>query len=144
MKEVLILGLIIILFGCVSRDVISEIHQSLDCGDFDRAQKIFNKYQYRFHKTEYLYFSGMINYAFNDNDESIRSFQLLLDECSEQLPDSLTARVLLVQVDNFLKTFEQQKAINTSEILLNKYSAYCDSLEIFKIKNLIKNIRMDK
>ena len=58
MKKVIILGLIIFIFGCVSRDKIDEIQQLLENGDHLKAQELFDNYKYKLPKTDYLYFSG--------------------------------------------------------------------------------------
>jgi len=133
MRKIFILFMLLILSGCAKKDLITELHLSLENKDYSNAKELFAKNKYKFNKRDYLYFSGIIQNAFNENEKSIDSLHQLVEECTDLLPDSLMAKTLLYQFDNYQKTLELKKVQSTAELILKKYKTFCDSLELSEI-----------
>ena len=88
-----------------------------------------------------LYFSAFVNNAFNRNRESIKNIDAIFSNYPSVITDSLKANLLLLQEDNYFKTFQYAKSADVDNELINQYKPVLDSNKYADIKNsfLVRN-----
>ncbi|HEX4850804.1 MAG TPA: retropepsin-like aspartic protease, partial [Puia sp.] len=82
-----------------------------------------------------LYFLSFVDNVFNKNEASIKDVNILLDEYRSQLSDSSKASLLLLQQDNYFKTFQYARAFAMDKQLIKQYGNALDSSSIDDINN---------
>lgn len=82
-----------------------------------------------------LYFSAFVNNAFNRNRESIKNIDAIFSNYPSVIIDSLRAGLLLLQEDNYFKTFQYSKSADVDNELINRYKPVLDSNKYADIKN---------
>jgi hypothetical protein len=92
-----------------------------------------------------LYFEAFVNNAFNRNWQSIKNINAITGGFPSVTNDSLRANLLLVQGDNYFKTFQYAKAADVDKELIDHYkpvldsSSYADIKNSFLIRNALRN-----
>lgn len=138
MKKIF-LYVLIILFGnsafAGSSQLEKHLQNLLDKKEFFRLNKVLQQNPSYLSKEKKLYFNAFVENAFNKNEESISSIQTLLKDFALSLNDTMRAELLMVQQDNYYKTYEYKKAGKTGEEILVKYRNVIDSIKIADIEN---------
>jgi predicted aspartyl protease len=113
-----------------SPDAVKALHILLDQKDFFRLRTSLNKNNTSISTRETLYFTAFVSNAFNKHQQSIQTIDLLLSQYAQTLNDSLKTKLLLLQEDNYAKTFQYNRASATNQLLLNQYAALLDSTQL--------------
>lgn len=112
-----------------SPDTAKALHILLDQKDFFRLRSAIENNNPAIPPQETLYFTAFVNNAFNQHQQSIQNINLLLDQYTQILNDTVIARLLTLQKDNYAKTFQYSLASETSRLLLDKYKSVLDSTQ---------------
>lgn len=126
--SVILLIVILFLQGCVKREAIMEMDALLLAGKYSQAKNLFDQYQHKLSRQDYLFFTGVFKNLAHDYKSSIYFLNELLEKCGEELSDSLTIRILEYQMDNFQHAGLAQKSAETAEHLktLKSDIRFCD------------------
>src|SRR5690242_5120330 len=79
-------------------------------------------------------FEAFIQNGFNENSESIAAINDLIKP-ENKLPDSIVARLLFAQRDNYIKVFDYENAAETGKRMVEKFRSYFDEHEVHSIEN---------
>ncbi|MRT92738.1 retropepsin-like aspartic protease [Ancylomarina sp. 16SWW S1-10-2] len=146
MKSIVYLLIVFVLASCSSHSTQSknEIDKQLKSLNFFEAKRELETSKTKLLKQDYLYFSGIINNAFNKNAESLNNFQELLEDYGPKLSDSLKAKVLQTQLNLYLKIFEYKKGSLVGEELIKHYSKVLKPSILNDIRNTLDICRILK
>ena len=138
MKKYLYL-IILILIGNISTAEVSQIERQmkslLDKKEFFRMRTLMLKDADKMSDEKKLYFNAYIQNVFNQNEKSIKSIENLLNNYGFQLNDTAKAYLLILQQDNYYKTFQYDLGSSIGEEILDNYTQVLDSTRIDDIEN---------
>lgn len=89
-------------------------------------------------KTSYLYYHAFIENAFGHPVQSLSDIDLLLSQYRANMADSLVTDLHELMIDNYVKTYQYQKAAAATEKLLAEYSQDLDSAKVADHQNSLK------
>lgn len=112
-----------------SPEAAKALHILLDQKDFFRLRSAIETNSPAISPRETLYFAAFVNNAFNQHQQSIQNINLLLEQYPQSLNDTVIARLLTLQKDNYAKTFQYGLAGKTNRLLLDKYHRVLDSTQ---------------
>ena len=78
---------------------------------------------------------AFVNNAFNRNRESIKNIDAIFSNKPIGINDSLKANLLLLQEDNYFKTFQYANSADVDNELMKHYKPVLDSTKYADIKN---------
>lgn len=88
----------------------------------------------------YLYYSSLTDNYFNKPKESIKKINKLLAKFPNQISDTQKAKLLLTDLNNYMRVFEYQNAYNIAEKLL-LLKKYLTSVQIEDLDNNTKILK---
>lgn len=106
----------------------------LEHKDYFRLRKELKQRTSSLSDQDRLYFRAHIENAFNDCQSSIKTTGELL-KSRPDIPDSVKARLLQLQEDNYVKTYQYGKAADVNKLLLSAHQAQLDSATQAEAKN---------
>jgi hypothetical protein len=104
-------------------------------GEYFDLKASLEKYGEGISQQKRKYFSAFIENAFNRNASSINIVNDLLKDLHNDLNDSSKAELLLLQQDNYIKTFNYRDAGETGKQVLEKYKQVVSQNRIEDIQN---------
>jgi hypothetical protein len=107
----------------------------LDSKEYFKLKSKLALYENAISDEKKLYFSSFVNNAFNRNLESIKNIDTIFSNYPSVMTDSLKANLLLLQEDNYFKTFQYTKSADADNELINHYKPVLDSNKYADIKN---------
>ncbi len=118
-----------------SKDPVTLLKTELQCKDFFRLRENYETSVKHLKIKDQLYFKAFITNAFNQCGKSIVCIQtLLLNYCNQiNLHDKVG--LMILQIDNFAKTYKYKLAAKTYKDLIKKYEKKIDSAKLFDLKN---------
>lgn len=81
------------------------------------------------------YYECFINNAFNENEKVVSGVDDFFLKYSNELTDSVKAKLLLLQADSYFKQFEYAKAAITDSLVLSRYSLSLNKSTVNETKN---------
>jgi hypothetical protein len=103
--------------------------------EYFALQKELGLHADEINKGEKLYLTTFIDNAFNRNAASIARFADLFGQYGSSLSDTMKARLLLLEEDNYFKTFQYARAAAADSELIGHYRQVLDSATYADIKN---------
>jgi hypothetical protein len=82
-----------------------------------------------------LYFSAWVDNVFSKNAASVQKIQMLLDDYGRDISDSVRARLLLLEEDNYFKTYQYARAAGADNEMIRHYRNAMDSATYADVKN---------
>jgi hypothetical protein len=123
--------------GVVSNPKTTEILDSLLAKhEFFRMRDLFDKVSQELNTTDQLTYKAFIDNAFNKVSASNETIRQLLSLGETSLSDTVRAKLLLTQRDNYTKLYNYKAASETGVILLEKYASVMDATHTKHIRNL--------
>jgi hypothetical protein len=139
MKKIYPLFLWLICFSCrnPSASILEKEYQTLlDQKEYFRLRdKMQQNRKIKIDKLKELYFSACLSNVFNRNQGSIHEIETLFNDYKSDLPDSLKARLLLLEEDNYFKTYQYRQAANADNEIIQHYRQAVDSSTYADVKN---------
>jgi hypothetical protein len=136
-KSILFL-LILFCMGChpsSSRDEEQRLQALLDQKEYFALQKELGLRAGNISNEKNLYLTAFIDNAFNRNAASTASIRTLFKQYGSRLSDTLRARLLILEEDNYFKTFQYARAAAVDSELVRDYRRAVDSARYADIKN---------
>jgi hypothetical protein len=118
------------------RRLTTKLDSLLDRHEYFRFRDLLNKDSARLAPQDRLIYEAFVQNAFNRVTRSNAIIARLFSDRAFTVGDSLRARLLFVQRDNFIKLYDYRKAAQTGDTLLARYHATIDSAQIKHVRNL--------
>jgi hypothetical protein len=118
-----------------SKAIESKLQSLLDDGEYFDLKISLEKYSEGLSRQKRKYFSAFIENAFNRNASSINIVNDLQRDLHIDLNDSSKAQLLLLQQDNYIKTFKYREAGETGKQVLQKYKKILSQNKLADIQN---------
>jgi hypothetical protein len=143
MKSLIFLFLIAFIVSCDRRsaerflpdhDAEKTLHALLEKREYFDLRDFLMKYPRSVPSTKYHYFSAFLQNAFNQSALSIETINDLM-KTEHELPDSLVAELLMVQRDNYVKTFNYKNAAETGKQIIEQFGNLLDERTIDDLRN---------
>jgi hypothetical protein len=138
MKRFPLLVLLIFCLSChrpSSLQLEKEWQTWLDQKEYFRLRNGMEQHKEDVGPAKTLYFRAFIDNVFNMNAASAQDIKALLEGYGPQLSDSVKARLLLLEEDNYFKTFQYAKAAQMDNELIDHYRSAMDSSAYADVKN---------
>src|SRR5258706_9944502 len=129
---------VLIISGCTHCDFIQNektLQALLDDKEYFKLKSSLAFFENGISAEKKLYFKAFVNNAFNRNLESIKNIDSIFNNYPSAITDSLKANLLLLQEDNYFKTFQYTKSADVDNELINHYKSVLDSAKYADIKN---------
>jgi predicted aspartyl protease len=110
-----------------------KLHDLLEQHEYFDLRDLLMKFREKVPSAKYHFFSAFVLNAFNQNTLSIETINDLI-KTEHNLPDSLVAELLVVQRDNYIKTFNYKMAAETGKQIVEQFKNLLDEKEISDIK----------
>lgn len=144
MKKVLYL-LVILFLGCQQSqvkisdyNVLQELEQLIDAQNYFKLKKVFESQKDKLSKDHELYFKAILLNVFNSLEESNSVIDELIVQKKINLTDTMQNALYNTKLLNHINLYEYSEAVQTSEIIQNKYRQLNDSSEIESLNNELK------
>lgn len=111
----------------LSNEQLSRLKEIYDTNNYFSLRKALSAVPQN-NTREYLYYSAVVNNAFNKPLESNKFINKLI-ELSES-PDSLTSDALVLKINNHVRLGNYKEAYEAINVLVDKYSSFTDSLTL--------------
>ncbi|HTI08678.1 MAG TPA: pepsin/retropepsin-like aspartic protease family protein [Puia sp.] len=130
--------LTLLLAGChhpASMQKTAALQSLLDNKEYFKLRTALALYEDSISEDKSRWFHAFADNAFNRNAASTDNIRALLKEDASTLPDSLKARLLMLEEDNEFKTFQYARAAAIHKDLIDHYRHAVDSSTYADIKN---------
>jgi hypothetical protein len=107
----------------------------LDQKEYFKLRSSLELHKYGVDPEKALYFRAFIDNVFNMNVESIQDIRALIEGYGDHLPDSVKARLKLLEEDNYFKTFQYAMAARVDNELIDHYKKAMDSAAYADVRN---------
>jgi hypothetical protein len=118
--------------------LVDQLENLIEIEDYFKLNAVYTKNMSKLSNMHSLYYSALINNLFNQSEESNKDIELLLNEYSTGLSDTMLNKLYHKKLWNHINLYEYEQAAKTSDFIQNNYLALNDSIEIEKLKNEIK------
>jgi predicted aspartyl protease len=115
--------------------ILHQLDSLLATHEYFLFRTYLEKYKTSLPEKEKTIYSAFADNAFNHVAASNQTIETLLAN-HVGISDSVIAKLLFIQRDNFIKLYQYRKAFETGEILLSKYATHIDTLQAKHIRNL--------
>lgn len=133
-----LLYMALFLAGChhaVSTQEEAALQTMLDNKEYFKLRTALTLHEDNISEGKSRWFHAFVDNAFNKNTASTMNIRVLLKEGAAALPDSLKARLLMLEEDNEFKTFQYARAASIDKDLIDHYRHAVDSSTYADIKN---------
>lgn len=145
MKKIIVLFLTIIVcsgFSYQKQISDSDLNNNLKLlykqKEYFRFKNLLNSTKDKIESWQYLYFKALVDNAFNRHEESNKIIETILNNYSEQINDTITSKLLEVQLANSIHLFEYKEAAKISKLLQKDYNPFLDTNDLADYINEIK------
>ena len=111
-----------------------KLHDLLEQHEYFGLRDLLIEVRKSVPSAKFYFFSAFIQNAFNQNTLSIETVNNLMNT-EHNLPDSLVAALLMVQRDNYIKTFNYKNAAETGKRIIEQFQNLLEKKEIDDIRN---------
>lgn len=145
MRNSIVLLSFILLFGCRNPtnnvsdiQLVNRMEYLVEVEDYFMLKSVYSDNIPKLSLMHSLYFSALINNAFNKPEKSNRNINKLLADYSTSLSDSVLNNLYHKKLWNHINLYEYDQAAIMSDHILNNYLALNDTAEVEDLKNEIK------
>ena len=145
MKKTLLVPIFLFMVGCADNKKTSEVseeitslNQLVSDLDYFSLREEFDNFKNQLPKKDSLYFKAIIISAFNKPKESNKLIEEFLKHSEQGIDDTLTKKLLQTKLINHIYLSEYSKALQTNEILQQKYDRLLDSVALEDLRNTHK------
>ncbi|HVU58462.1 MAG TPA: retropepsin-like aspartic protease [Puia sp.] len=138
MKKIYPLFLLLFCFSChnPSAPLLEKEFQSLlDQKEYFRLRDKMEQNKINIDGLKDRYFSACLDNVFNLNRGSINKIENLLSDYRDDLSDSMKGRLLLLEEDNYFKTYQYGLAARADNDIIQHYQHAMDSATYADVKN---------
>jgi predicted aspartyl protease len=114
---------------------LSELHESQD---YFKLKTFYKSNKSNLSKKSSLYFDALIQHHFNNQLESNKLIDKLLNEFQEEIPDTLLQKVFEAKLMNHINLYEYKNAAECSKVLIRVYNKLIDSVKLKSLNNEFK------
>ncbi len=115
-----------------------QLHALLQEKEYFKLRTLLIKRQDGISEQKKNYFTAFVENAFNHTSRSSELVDQLLKDPENSLSDSSKAELLLLQRDNYIKSFDYAKAAESGKQLLHDYKHVYDESQLHHIENIQK------
>lgn len=136
--SVLVIGIII---GCNTELRRNEQKLTSTLDSLYQAEAFFKMNTFYVNNQSYLseknqlYYKALLSFVFNKQVESINNIDILLSQYADELNDTVLKRMYQAKRMSHINTYEYQKAVDASNVLINDFEAIIDTVDYANFKN---------